>query len=163
MTETLRAQKAIIEAKEKAEESNRLKTSFLANMSHELRTPMVGILGFSEILIKKVKMKKQKQCLKIYFERQRLMETLNLILDISRVEAGGIALNYEYIDIVKVAKEVVNTFEIMAKKRSLYLNFISKEKSILSRLDERLVRQILNNLVINAIKYTEKWRRYGRN
>ena len=82
----------------------------------------------------------------------RLMDTLNLILDISRIEAGKLSLNYDYVDIIKVAKDVINTFDIQAKKVYLELKFESKEKSIVCRIDERLVRQIISNLVNNAIK-----------
>ena len=157
ISESLLAQKAIIESKERAEESSRLKTSFLANMSHELRTPMVGILGFSEILKQECETEETRAMAEnILTGGNRLMETLNLILDISRIEAGKLSLNYDYVDIIKVAKEVINTFDIQAKKVNLELKFESKEKSIVCRIDERLVRQIINNLVNNGIKYTEK-------
>jgi PAS domain S-box-containing protein len=157
ITESLSAKNAIIEAKERAEEANRLKTSFLANMSHELRTPMVGILGFSEILKQECETQDTRAMAEnILTSGNRLMDTLNLILDISRIEAGKLSLNYDYVDIIKVAKDVINTFDIQAKKVYLELKFESKEKSIVCRIDERLVRQIISNLVNNAIKYTEK-------
>jgi PAS domain S-box-containing protein len=147
----------MIKAKELAEESNRLKSSFLANMSHELRTPMVGILGFSEIIQFDAKNEELKEMAGLLnSSANRLMDTLNLILDISRIESGELKVAYEYIDIIKVVKESVNLFEPQAGKKNLYLEFISEENSFVSRLDERLVRQIANNLINNAIKFTEK-------
>lgn len=151
------AEQEIIQAKEKAEEMNRLKTNFLSNMSHELRTPLVAILGSAEILTQELtepSLKKWAQ--NIFISGKRLLETQNLILDLSKIEAEKIEVVYSIISMADTIKEVVSLFTPLAQKKGLKLNLDLVEKDINARLDERLVREVLNNLVNNAIKYTEK-------
>ncbi|MBI5404259.1 MAG: PAS domain S-box protein [Ignavibacteriae bacterium] len=147
----------LIKAKEKAEESERLKSSFLANMSHELRTPMVGILGFSE-LIKNITDNNELIDFadNIAKSGKRLLETLNLILDLSRIEAGRVEVKTSEANIVQLAKEVFNNYLNEAKKKNLNLTFECQEESITSKIDERMVFESINNLVNNALKYTKR-------
>ncbi|MFA5405684.1 MAG: response regulator [Ignavibacteria bacterium] len=149
------AEKELIEAKEKAEELNRLKSSFLANMSHELRTPMVGILGFSEILSSEIDNKELKHFAStIHISGKRLLNTLNLILDMSRLEAEKLDVMLTDANIVSVVDDIVTEYTILAENKKIYLNIDTKEKEIFSLLDERLFRSVIGNLVDNAIKYT---------
>ncbi|MCX6163219.1 MAG: ATP-binding protein [Ignavibacteriae bacterium] len=157
ITKRKQAENALIAAKEKAEESERLKASFLANMSHELRTPMVGILGFTELLGNFITDESQRSMLeKISTSGNRLLETLNLILDLSRIEAGKLEPeNYEF-DLNEAIKNLIILFENEALKKKLYVNFENDGKALSVVLDERIVRDVIINLLNNAIKFTKK-------
>jgi len=147
----------LIEAKNKAEEMNRLKTNFLANMSHELRTPMVGIMGYTEILKREITSPELKEMSsEIYDSANRLLGTLNLILDLSKIEADKSEIHKEIINVGDVTVSQIKTFEELVKKKKLYINTNIKDKNIYSFLDERIFRQIVNNLISNAIKFTHK-------
>jgi len=157
--EDITEKKIIIEelktAKEKAEEMSNVKSSFLANMSHELRTPMMGILGNAEIIsISTEDMEIKDMASAIYTSGQRLINTLNLILDLSRIEANKESLDIESLDVVSIIKDVVDHYSSAAWQRNLSLDFITKLDKIYSNLDERLFREVLNNLINNAIKFT---------
>ncbi len=155
ITDSLKAQKAIVEAKEKAEEANRLKSIFLANMSHEIRTPLNGILGFSQILKSEMKDESLIRYADIIEKSgNRLLETLDMILSFSKLEAEREDVRYTNVRIENVIEEVKKSFEAMAKSKNLYLNTTYGEKGIKTKTDERFLRQILNNLINNAIKYT---------
>ncbi len=156
ITERKKSERELREAKAKAEEMNKLKTSFLANMSHELRTPLVGILGFAELLrdnITDTEMSQMAQ--RIYASGKRLLETLNSILDLSRIEANKLELKPDYINICRVVRENIMQYEALAKSKNLYLKPQIAEEEIISFLDDRILHQILNNLINNAIKFTK--------
>jgi PAS domain S-box-containing protein len=157
--EDISEKKRIIEelktAKEKAEEMSNVKSSFLANMSHELRTPMMGILGNAEIIsISTEDIEIKDMASAIYTSGQRLINTLNLILDLSRIEANKESLDIESLEVVSIIKDVVDHYSSAAWQRNLSLEFITKLDKIYSNLDERLFREVLNNLINNAIKFT---------
>lgn len=144
-------------AKDRAEELSKIKTNFLANMSHELRTPMVGILGFSELLCKSVLDEEQKHFAEIIHSGgTRLMETLNLILDISLIESEKIDLKVTEFDIVKVVKDSVRLYEKVALKKGLNIKIETFSDKFIVKQDAGLFRQVLNNLINNALKFTEK-------
>ena len=151
----VRHDEELIKAKNKAEELNRLKTNFLANMSHELRTPMVGIMGYTEILKREITNPELKEMSgEIYDSANRLLGTLNLILDLSKIEADKSEIRREIINVGDVTINQIKTFEEIAKKKKLYLLSEVRDKYIYSSLDERIFRQIINNLISNAIKFT---------
>lgn len=155
ITERKHAEEELIKAKEKAEEMNRVKTSFLANMSHEVRTPLVAILGFSEVLGEIVKDDELKNYVDmIHKGGERLLDTLNLILDLSVIEAQKIKIELSPLNIVKEIKEVVALFEKNAERKNINIKTICRFDSIIINLDEKIFRQIMNNLINNAIKYT---------
>lgn len=155
ITDRKRAEKEIIKAKEKAEEMNRLKTSFLANMSHELRTPMVGILGFSEILSTEIENDELKHfASSIHTSGKRLLNTLNLILDLSRLEAEKYSVILSSTNLNIITKDIVSEYSIIANNKKIYLNIDIKNENLNSLLDERIFRSIVGNLIDNAIKYT---------
>jgi len=155
--ERTQAKEELIRSKEKAEEMNRLKTSFLANMSHELRTPMVGILGYTEILKKEIADPEHREMSdEIFNSANRLLETLNLILDLSKIEANKFDIKLIETNIGEITANEVKSFEEFARKKNLHLKTISVDKHIYSLLDERIFRQVINNLVSNAIKFTDK-------
>ncbi len=144
-------------ARDKAEEMNRVKSLFLANISHELRTPMVGILGFSEVIMAETKDPDIKEMASlIHNGGTRLLETLNLILDFSKVESEKLNLNYENTDVSEIVNDVVNIFSETIQKKNLVIEYKSENKEINANIDPRIFRQIINNLVNNAVKYTNE-------
>lgn len=148
---------SLIIAKEKAEEMSRVKSNFLNNMSHEIRTPMVAILGFAQLLLSELANADQQEMMKgIVSSGRRLMETINSILDLSRIESGKIELEFKKINLVSETKEIKERLSILAEQKGLYLKFSFREDSILALLDSGLYKQIVENLIGNAIKYTEK-------
>lgn len=157
ITERKNHEREIREAKVKAEELNKLKSTFLANMSHELRTPLVGILGFAELLRDNIDNKElSEMASRIHNSGKRLLDTLNSILDLSRIEANRIEMKPDFINVCRVVRESLMQFEAIAKSRNLYLKNEFDEEEIISFVDEKILYQILNNLINNAIKYTLK-------
>ncbi|MCE1187783.1 MAG: PAS domain S-box protein [Ignavibacteria bacterium] len=148
---------SLIAAKERAEELNQIKTNFLANMSHELRTPLNGILGFSEILTELIDDAEQKRMAgTIRLSGQRLLSTLNLILNLAKIEANKQEIHLRNINIVEFTRDCVQLFNGMAQNKGLSLEFLATQEEIMITLDPQMLDSIINNLVSNGIKYTEK-------
>jgi PAS domain S-box-containing protein len=156
ITEDKLVREELIRAKEKAEEMSRLKTSFLNNMSHELRTPLIGILGFTDILESEIEDPVHKKMItQIHSGGKRLSETLNLILDLSKTESEYLTIEIKLINISQITREQVANFEGAAKVKGLTLKIIIDDENILINTNERLYCQILDNLINNAIKFTD--------
>ncbi|TRX72057.1 PAS domain-containing protein [Carboxylicivirga sp. M1479] len=134
------------------------KTNFLANMSHEIRTPMNAILGFSEILNKTLPNGVSKNYLKsIKTSGKVLMSLINDILDVSKIEADKLVLKLETIDFKQLISEIAETFVFSANEKSLELNLIHPTHMPAGLvLDEIRIKQILLNLINNAVKYTHE-------
>lgn len=146
----------LIQAKLNAEEMNRLKTNFLTNMSHELRTPMIGILGYAELLKNELDNPEFKEMSEtIYKSGRRLLETLNLILDMSKVESNKMVINKKETDLSSLLFELTKLFLSAANSKNLYLEYSYKSNINIINTDERLLRESLNNLINNAIKFTK--------
>lgn len=152
----------LIKAKEKAEVSDRLKSAFLANMSHEIRTPLNGILGFTEILNDdSISGTKRKEFLEIISSNgKQLLAIINDIIDISKIEAGQVKITNTKCFLNQFMYEIYNFFssEVLKKcetKVEIKLN-IPSERSMLVYTDDIRVRQILHNLIGNAVKFTKK-------
>jgi PAS domain S-box-containing protein len=157
ITEKKQKEIELMEAKEKAEEMNKLKSNFLANMSHELRTPMVGIMGFSEILSNEIQDNELKNMAEsINVSGKRLLDTLNSILNLSRIEANKKDFKLEMVNISKVLNEFVILYRAAALQKGLYLKFNSKVGEVFCDLDIKMFHSILDNLLNNAIKFTLK-------
>ncbi len=151
------AKKELIEAKETAEEMSKLKSSFLANMSHELRTQLIAILGYAEILKTEIEHREWNEMVStIMYSGKRLLETLNLILDLSKVEANKVQVNYNELNIADEITEMINLFAPVAQKKNLYIKSKIGSDTVLTRLDKRLFHSVISNLINNAIKYTDK-------
>lgn len=147
----------LIAAKEKAEELSKLKSSFLANMSHELRTPMVGILGFSELIRDLDNLSEIKEMTEIIHRGAlRLFNTLNQILDLSILESNKAITDYKPINIIEIIKEVINLFQTESQKKKLKLQFHSDIDTLIANTDQKIIYNCLNNLIQNAIAYTER-------
>jgi PAS domain S-box-containing protein len=150
----------LIKVTEKAQESDKLKTAFLANMSHEIRTPMNGIVGFCGLLerpdITKIEQKKYVEIItKSSFQ---LLSIINDIIDYSRIETGQITFNKSNFDIEQIITDVFNLFQETANQKNVNLVLALPNGSNLKQVysDEYKIKQILGNLVNNAIKFTEK-------
>jgi PAS domain S-box-containing protein len=156
ITEKKKKEIELLEAKEKAEEMSRLKSFFLANMSHELRTPMVAILGFSEILSDIVTEGEAKEYVEMINKGgTRLMETLNLILNLSLIEAEKLTIVKTKTDIIKEINEMTAFYKNTASKKNLYIKTEQEYETLLINLDSRILREVISNLLNNAIKYTD--------
>ncbi len=151
-------QSRLEEAKEKAEESDRLKSAFLANMSHEIRTPMNSILGFAQMLQKPMLSdQKQNKYLKIINQSgRRMLNTINDIMDISRIESGQITVSPSTFNINELLSRLFQTFQPEADKKNLKLYLKTSDKAEKITTDEDKLEAIFINLIKNAIKYTDE-------
>ena len=149
----------LIKAKEAAEKSDHLKTAFLNNMSHEIRTPMNGIIGFSKLLMTKEHSREdfRKYTEIIVNSSQQLLQLVNDILDIAKIEANEITMKEEEIDLHAFCKEIVTLYKIEADKKGIDLH-VDKSKLINTKIvvDQTKLRQVINNLVNNALKFTDE-------
>ena len=145
----------LLVAKEKAEESNRLKTAFLANMSHEIRTPLNAIVGFSSVLVSddSSPAEKAQYCDIIQKNSDLLLHLINDILDISRMESGKIKFVWEECDVVELCQTALSTAEYGRKTSALFL-FETPVASLVIKTDARRLKQVLINLLSNAAKFT---------
>ncbi len=157
ITDRVKFEEDLISAKEKAEEMNRLKSNFLANMSHELRTPLVGILGYSEILSEEIKQSDHLRMIKdIYNSGKRLLETLNSILNLSRIESNKFEIIPSKFNLIDLVLEEINLYKGVAQIKNIYLNMLSQRTEILVNSDKRIIQNIISNLINNAVKYTSQ-------
>lgn len=145
----------LLVAKEKAEESNRLKTAFLANMSHEIRTPLNAIVGFSSVLVSddSSPAEKAQYCDIIQKNSDLLLHLINDILDISRMESGKIKFVWEECDVVELCQTALSTAEYGRKTSALFL-FETPVASLVIKTDAQRLKQVLINLLSNAAKFT---------
>lgn len=145
----------LLVAKEKAEESNRLKTAFLANMSHEIRTPLNAIVGFSSVLVSddSSPAEKAQYCDIIQKNSDLLLHLINDILDISRMESGKIKFVWEECDVVELCQTALSTAEYGRKTNALFL-FETPVASLVIKTDAQRLKQVLINLLSNAAKFT---------
>lgn len=158
LTERKKIEKELIKAKEKAEESDKLKSAFLANMSHEIRTPMNGIIGFSNLLkTASLTDEKRKKYIEIInYKGNELLDIINDIIDISKIESGMVDVKNDETDITLCLNEITQFFENKEEIYSHQLNIIKNypDKSFVLKTDKTKLNQILTNLLSNAIKFT---------
>lgn len=157
-TDRHRRSEELLEAKEKAEESNRLKSAFLANISHEIRTPMNGIMGFSQLLLDEELNQEMKYYVEIIRKSAtRLLDTIDSIIEISKVDSNEITVKSIEFDLMELLKQKYDFFKPEALHKNIDLifdnNFKDKFKIV---SDKTKVNSIIDNLIKNALKYTDK-------
>lgn len=150
----------LIKAKEKAEEADKLKSAFLANMSHEIRTPMNGILGFASLMqepgVTGDDMTKYIGI--IQKSGERMLNTVNDIIEISRIETGQVSVNYSEVNITKHLLTLKDFFALEAKKKNIEIKIENKlsGNEVHVKTDKLKMSSIITNLIKNAIKFTEQ-------
>jgi PAS domain S-box-containing protein len=160
LTHQKETEREILRAKESAESADRIKSAFLASMSHELRTPLNSIIGFTGILLQglagELNTEQKKQMGMIQSSARHLLQLINDVLDISKIEAGQLNLSIERYNLYESFEGVIQTIRLMAEKKGLklLLDFNPEAGYVVS--DRRRVEQILINLVNNAIKFTDR-------
>jgi two-component system sensor histidine kinase/response regulator len=159
INERKRVEHALKHAKEAAEAANHAKSEFLANMSHELRTPLNGILGYTQILKREMSLTEQQQNVIDIIHRsgEHLLLLINDILDLSKIEAGKIELELAEFSLPAFLRTLVEMTRIRTEQKSI--SFLYEKNSDLPQVvygDEKRLRQILLNLLGNAVKFTEQ-------
>jgi PAS domain S-box-containing protein len=147
-------------AKERAEESNRLKTAFLQNVSHEIRTPMNSIIGFAEMLKNpELSGEKQKEFINVIEQGgQRMISIINDIVDISKIESGQIDISLNEINVNNLIKQLHSFFKSEAEGKGLVLKYYAEYPDEQSEIETDITKltQILSNLLKNSLKFTKK-------
>src|SRR5690606_34116498 len=142
-------------ALKEAEQANQLKSLFLANMSHEIRTPLTGIIGFAAILAEESTGHLREFSELIERSGRRLMNTLNSVLDLSRIEAGELKLELRRLDLGAEAHAIVEEMQLTASAKDLSLRLdVSADRPVMVHADPGAISRVLSNLIANAIKFT---------
>lgn len=158
VSESSRAQEKLTRALLKAQEASKAKSYFLATMSHEIRTPLNAVIGFSDLL-KKEKCSeddKLKYLESIHLAANALLNLINDILDLSTIEAGAVPLVLRYVNLSEIIREIQSIFQYQTRVKGLEVMVEFKPDIPFLKLDQLRFRQILLNLVGNAVKFTEK-------
>lgn len=140
------------------QEMLRIKEAFLANMSHEMRTPLTSILGFSQILREELGGEQREFVQLIEQNGQRLLDTLNSILELSWLEGNSTPIETQDVDVVRLVRSHVERFRAAAEQKMLSIAVIAGASNLHARIDRRALELILDKIVGNAIKFTEKGR-----
>ncbi len=150
---------ALLEAKELSEAANKAKSAFMANMSHELRTPLNAIIGYSELLMDEcADQMDSEMCVdleRIHLSGTQLLSLVNDVLDISKIEAGKAEIYLEKFDLIQLLNDVLALLEPLLLKSSNQLILELPKDSLMLNSDMTKIRQILFNLLNNAIKFTD--------
>lgn len=158
VTKSKTIEKELLKAKEKAEESDQLKSSFLANMSHEIRTPLNGIMGFAELLQNEDNLPENRNFYLdlILKSGQQLLGVINDVLEISKIETGQLTLYQTEVNLKELLKSLLTIFEIRAKEKNIHLKTSTplNYKPFILKTDLQKLTQVFYNLLGNAVKFT---------
>ncbi len=153
ISEHVRYEKKLMEAKEKAEESDRLKSAFISNMSHEIRTPLNAIVGFSTIMAEVDDREERMKFHKIIeSNNKRLLMLIDEVLDLSSIESGRLTFNFSAVSLHDLFREIFTTYQLYGGSVRLILDLPDEDTCI--RSDRNRLTQVLSNLVDNALKFT---------
>jgi PAS domain S-box-containing protein len=159
ITEIIKVQQELVVALEKANESNRLKSAFLAQMSHEIRTPLNVILPAIPILVDAIGEKDKDNLMilnSVGSAGRRLQRTIDMILDMSAVQSGNYKPDFEQIDLAEDLHRLMDEFKLLADDKGLRLEFSNNSTNTVIIIDKYTVEQIFQNLLANALKFTNK-------
>lgn len=157
ITERKKMEMELTIAKDRAEESNRLKSAFLANMSHEIRTPLNAIVGFSGILASTDEEQEKQEYVNIIENNNTLLlQLINDILDLSKIEAGTLELHYSDIELNELLKELEETMLLKVNPDNVRLEFVPSREICPVHADKNRLLQLFINLLTNAIKFTRE-------
>ncbi|WP_287155695.1 ATP-binding protein [Candidatus Solincola tengchongensis] len=158
--ELRRTAREMEEARDRAESADRLKSAFLATMSHELRTPLNSIIGFTGILLQglagPLNDEQAKQLSMVKQSASHLLDLINDILDLSKIEAGQLEIHPELLDLGELLAEVENTIRPMAEAKGLLFSMVCPEETEFVEADRKRLKQVLLNLLSNAVKFTDE-------
>ncbi|WP_027417293.1 sensor histidine kinase [Aneurinibacillus terranovensis] len=158
----MRGQYRILEQTNKQlAEVDRLKTEFLANVSHELRTPLTVIMGYSELLLEKLIIEPERATDFRYVETihrksEDLLNLINDLIELSRIESGRVEMNIKRLSLDEVVRETVEELSTSAAKKEHAVHVVTGPRPLLIKADRGKIKQIISNLLQNAIKYTPK-------
>ena len=157
ITEKLKIEQDLREAKNKAEESNRLKSAFLANMSHEIRTPLNAIVGFSDMICQIDDPVEKQEYMKIIIaNNELLLQLIDDILDLSKIEAGTMDFSYSVTDVNELMSNICHQMEQKDHSPEVQISFIEKAPTCVINTDRVRLSQVMINLMSNAMKFTER-------
>ena len=157
VAEEVRSKQAIEQALAAAEQANRAKSEFLSNMSHDIRTPMNAVLGMTEIALDNIDSRAEVEgCLKkISISGKHLLDLINNVLDMSRIEAGRMSVNRELVSLSQLAEDIVATMQMQAEAKKQSLTVHTEQLACAAVYSDSLrLRQVLLNILGNAVKYT---------
>jgi signal transduction histidine kinase/DNA-binding response OmpR family regulator len=157
VTEDKELERQLRSERDRAEQMNRLKSAFLANMSHEIRTPLTAILGYATLLTEELSGSQHGYYAQtIERSGRRLLETINGILDLARIESGSLVAQLVVTNVASVVDQVITMLTPIAKEKRLMLEWSFQESdSVIALTDVNLLEQILTNVVGNALKFTD--------
>lgn len=157
ITEKLKVERMLQEAKEKAEESNRLKSAFLANMSHEIRTPLNAIIGFSDLICQTDDVEEKEEYIRIVTSNNELLlQLIDDILDLSKIEAGTMDFSYAPTDINELMEDNCLQMQQKNQRPEVQIMFTEKEPGCVINTDRLRLSQVIMNLMNNAMKFTSE-------
>ena len=157
ITNRKKMEQELTTAKDRAEESNRLKSAFLANMSHEIRTPLNAIVGFSGILAStEEEQEKQEYVSIIENNNTLLLQLISDILDLSKIEAGTLDFKYSNVNLNALMKELESGLQLRVKSDAVKLEFVEPTETCIAHTEKNRLSQLMINLATNAIKFTQK-------